>query len=41
MKVENKMFARSGRLNLEGFSGSGADWLDCFKPYIDDSKIHY
>jgi hypothetical protein len=34
-EVENKMFARSGRLSLDGFSGSGADWLDRFKPYIE------
>jgi hypothetical protein len=26
-------FARSGPLNLAGFSNSGADWLDRFKPY--------
>jgi len=26
-EFENKMFARSGRLRLDGFSGSGADWL--------------
>jgi nicotinamidase-related amidase len=32
------MFARSGRLSLDGFSGSGADWLERFKPYIDDGK---
>jgi nicotinamidase-related amidase len=25
-------------LNLDGFSGSGADWLQCFKPYIEDGK---
>ena len=25
-------FARSGPLNLTGFSNSGADWLDRFKP---------
>jgi nicotinamidase-related amidase len=37
-EVENKMFARSGRLSLDGFSGSGADWLECFKPYIEDGK---
>jgi nicotinamidase-related amidase len=29
-------FARTGPLTLEGFTGSGADWLDEFKPYIDD-----
>jgi len=33
-----KMFDRSGALNLEGFSGSGADWLERYKPYIDDGK---
>ena len=37
-EAETKMFARSGRLNLDGFSGSGADWLERFKPYIDDGK---
>jgi nicotinamidase-related amidase len=25
-------------LNLDGFSGSGADWLERFKPYIEDGK---
>jgi nicotinamidase-related amidase len=25
-------------LNLEGFSGSGADWLERYKPYIEDGK---
>jgi nicotinamidase-related amidase len=34
----NKMFARSGRLSLDGFLGSGADWLERFKPYIEDGK---
>jgi nicotinamidase-related amidase len=33
-----KMFDRSGPLNLEGFSGSGADWLERYKPYIEDGK---
>src|SRR5499433_1462122 len=37
-EAETKMFARSGRLSLDGFSGSGADWLERFKPYIDDGK---
>jgi nicotinamidase-related amidase len=32
------MFARRGILDLDGFSGSGADWLDRFKPYIEDGK---
>ena len=37
-EAATRMFARRGRLNLEGFSGSGADWLDRFKPYIEDGK---
>ncbi len=32
------MFDRRGALSLDGFSGSGADWLDRFKPYIEDGK---
>lgn len=31
-------FARSGALTLDGFSGSGADWLDAFKPFIQDGE---
>lgn len=31
-------FARKGPLTLEGFTNSGADWLDRFKPYIEDGK---
>jgi nicotinamidase-related amidase len=31
-------FVRSGSLTLAGFDGSGADWLDRFKPYINDSE---
>ena len=31
-------FARKGKLSLEGFKGSGADWLERFKPYIEDGK---
>jgi nicotinamidase-related amidase len=31
-------FARLGPLTLEGFANSGADWLDRFKPYIEDGK---
>ena len=30
------MFDRKGSLNLEGFKGSGADWLESYKQYIDD-----
>jgi nicotinamidase-related amidase len=29
-------FARTDPLNLTGFTSSGADWLDRFKPYIED-----
>ena len=31
-------FARTGALTLEGFTGSGADWLDEFKPYVQDGQ---
>jgi nicotinamidase-related amidase len=34
----NSLFARKGVLNLEGLIGSGADWLERFKPYIEDGK---
>jgi nicotinamidase-related amidase len=34
----DRIFARRGALTLEGFSGSGADWLERFKPYIEDGK---
>ena len=32
------MFDRPGPLSLEGFDGSGADWLEQYKPYIQDGK---
>ncbi|MGC3940790.1 cysteine hydrolase [Roseobacter sp. EG26] len=32
------MFDRKGPLNVEGFEGSGADWLERYKPYINDGK---
>lgn len=32
------MFSRQGALDLQGFSGSGADWLEVYKPYIEDGK---
>ncbi len=32
------MFDRKGPLNVEGFGGSGADWLERYKPYINDGK---
>ena len=31
-------FARKGILNLDGLKGSGADWLERFRPYIEDGK---
>jgi nicotinamidase-related amidase len=37
-EVASGMFARKGILNLGGFEGSGADWLERFKPYIQDGK---
>ena len=30
------MFDRAGPLSLEDFEGSGADWLERYKPYIED-----
>jgi nicotinamidase-related amidase len=30
------MFDRTGALSTEGFEGSGADWLERYKPYIED-----
>lgn len=35
---EIQMFDRSGALSLEGFEGSGADWLEQYKPYINDGQ---
>ena len=32
------MFGRQGALTTEGFSGSDADWLEQYKPYIEDGK---
>ena len=32
------MFDRKGALNLDGFEGSGADWLEQLKPFIGNSK---
>jgi nicotinamidase-related amidase len=37
-EVKERVFARPGPLTLEGFPNSGADWLDRFKPYIEDGK---
>lgn len=35
---EIKMFNRSGALKLDRFSGSGADWLERYKTFIEDGK---
>lgn len=32
------MFDRKGPLSLDSFAGSGADWLELYKPYIEDGK---
>ena len=32
------MFDRKGALSREGFEGSGADWLERYKPLINDGK---
>lgn len=32
------MFDRPSALNMEGFEGSGADWLPQYKKYINDGK---
>ncbi len=33
-----KMFDRNDALDLDGFEESGADWLEVYKPYIDDEN---
>jgi nicotinamidase-related amidase len=32
------MFDRKGTLSVEGFDGSGADWLEQYKKYINDGE---
>jgi nicotinamidase-related amidase len=32
------LFARRGPLTLDGFAGSGADWPERFKPYLEDGE---
>ena len=32
------MFNRKGALTTDGFKDSGADWLELYKPYIEDGK---
>ncbi len=38
MMHDINMFDRQGTLSLEGFKGSGADWLERYKPLIEDGK---
>jgi nicotinamidase-related amidase len=38
MMHEINMFHREGTLTLEGFEGSGADFLEQLKPYLQDGK---
>jgi len=38
MMHDINMFDRPGALDLEDFEGSGADWLERYKPYIDDGE---
>jgi nicotinamidase-related amidase len=38
MMHDINMFNRSGSLKLDGFAGSGADWLEQYKQYIEDGK---
>src|SRR5450755_1620906 len=38
MMLESKEFWRPDPLSLDKFSGSGADWLERYKPFIEDGK---
>jgi nicotinamidase-related amidase len=38
MMLEGREFFRPGALTLDGFAGSGADWLPRYKPFIEDGK---
>lgn len=38
MMLEGREFFRPDPLTTEGFAGSGADWLDRYKPFIEDGK---
>ncbi|MEN8237845.1 MAG: cysteine hydrolase [Actinomycetota bacterium] len=38
MMHDINMFDRTDALSLDGFAGSGADWLDVYKKYIDDGE---
>lgn len=38
MMLDDKEFFRPDPLGREGFVGSGADWLERYKPFIEDGK---
>ncbi len=38
MMHDINMFDRTGALSLDGFEGSGADWLDSLKQHIEDGE---
>ncbi len=38
MMLDDKEFFRPDPLGVDGFSGSGADWLERFKPFINDGQ---
>ena len=38
MMLGEKEFYRPGPLLLDGFNGSGADWLDRYRPFIEDGQ---
>jgi nicotinamidase-related amidase len=38
MMLDDKEFYRPDPLSLDGFTGSGADWLPRYKPFIEDGK---
>ena len=37
-ELQTGTFDRPGPLNLDGLVGSGADWLEEFKPFIEDPR---
>ena len=38
MMLDGKEFFRPNQVGAEGFTGSGADWLERYKPFIEDGK---
>jgi nicotinamidase-related amidase len=38
MMLESREFYRPDPLSIEGFRASGADWLDRYKPFIEDGQ---